>query len=74
MATPHTSHEFWNLRDSLRRARARAVRYYQDKRMLETKVRDLERSRDLWRTKFHQLTQSTQTTPTEPASVSPPQS
>ena len=70
MATPHTSHEFWNLFDSLRRARARAIRYYRDKRMLETKVRDLERSRDLWRTKFNQLTQ---TTKTELDSDSPPQ-
>ena len=56
MAKEHTSHDFWNLRDSLRRARERAARYYQEKRTLETKVRDLERSRLLWRTKYENLT------------------
>ena len=55
MAKAHTSHEFWNLRDSLRRAKSRAAHYFMEKRMLETKVRDLERSRDLWKMKFAQL-------------------
>jgi hypothetical protein len=58
MARAHTSHEFWNLRDSLRRAKARADRYFKEKRMLETKVRDLERSRDSWKMKFTRLAQA----------------
>lgn len=70
MTTAHTSQDFWNLRDSLQRAKLRAKRYYRDKRMLETKVRDLERSRELWKTKFNQLIQPTQT---ELVSDSPPQ-
>ena len=56
MVKEHTSHDFWNLRDSLRRAKERAARYYQEKRALETKVRDLERSRLLWKTKYENLT------------------
>lgn len=58
MPTKYASQEVWNLRDSLRRARARAVRYYQSKRELETKARDLERSRDSWRMKFEQATRA----------------
>ena len=69
MAKAHTSHEFWNLRDSLRRAKLRADRYFKDKRMLETKVRDLERSRDLWKMKFTRLAQAE---PTSALSPPPP--
>ena len=58
MATKYTSQEVWNLRDSLSRAKARASRYFQQKRALETRVRDLERSRNLWRLKFEKMTQS----------------
>lgn len=68
MATKYISQEVWNLRDSLRRAKARAARYYQSKRELETKVRDLERSRDSWRVKFAQISHVA----SEPADSPPP--
>ena len=50
----YASKEVWNLRDSLRRAKARAVDYYERLRGLETKVRDLERSREAWKKRFQQ--------------------
>jgi hypothetical protein len=55
MATSHTSHEFWNLSDSLRRAQLRADRYYKQKRALETKLRDTLRSRDAWKDRYQKL-------------------
>ncbi len=68
MAKAHTSHEFWNLSDSLRRAKSRAKRFLADKRALETRVRDLERSRDSWKMKFTRLAQAEAT----PAPSPPP--
>ena len=53
----YASKEVWNLRDSLRRAKARASDYYQRLIGLETKVRDLERSRDFWKKRFRQATE-----------------
>ena len=50
----YTSKEVWNLRDSLCRAKARAADYYQRLRGLETKVRDLERSRNAWKKRYQQ--------------------
>jgi phage shock protein A len=58
MTTKYPSQEIWNLRDSLKRAKSRASRYFESKRALETKVRDLERSRDLWKRKYEEGSQS----------------
>ena len=58
MTTKYPSQEIWNLRDSLERAKSRAARYFKCKRALETKVRDLERSRDLWRAKYEKVSQA----------------
>jgi hypothetical protein len=58
MATKYTSQVVWNLRDSLHRAKARSVRYFNSKRALETKVRDLERSRNHWKMKFEEVSHS----------------
>ena len=53
----YASKEVWNLRDSLRRAKARATDYYERLRGLEIKVRDLERSREAWKKNFQQATE-----------------
>ena len=58
MTTLYPSQEIWNLRDSLKRARARATRYFERKRALEIRVRDLERSRDLWKRKYEEVSRS----------------
>ena len=63
----YTSQDVWNLRDSMKRAKARAARYFESKRALETRVRDLERSRDLWKRKFEQVSESA----SEPENFSP---
>jgi len=56
--TKFPSKEIWNLRDSLRRAKARCSEYYNRSRALETRVRDLERSRDAWRSKCQQMSEA----------------
>ena len=58
MTAKYPSQEIWNLRDSLNRAKSRASRYFESKRALETRVRDLERSRDLWKRKYEEVSQS----------------
>jgi phage shock protein A len=65
--TKFPSKEIWNLRDSLRRAKARCSDYYNRFRALETRVRDLERSRDDWRSKCQQMSEALRE-----AGISPP--
>lgn len=58
MAAKYPSQEIWNLRESLNRAKERAARYFESKRALQTRVRDLERSRDHWKKKFEEVSKS----------------